>query len=89
MLERLKALLNEYGPIAAATYFAIFGLVLAGFAIAIHAGVKVESAAGSAGTLMAAYVATQLTKPLRIGATLLLTPLIARVLRWKRTPKAG
>jgi hypothetical protein len=79
--ERLKALLAEYGRIAIYTYFAIFLLVFAGFAIAIAAGVPVESAAGKAGVFGAAYLATKLTQPLRILGTLALTPLVATGLR--------
>lgn len=78
---RLQALLEEYGSTALGTYFAIFALVLTGFAIAIRQGVQVESAQGSAGVLAGAWVATKLTQPLRIAATLLLTPFIARVLK--------
>lgn len=82
---RLKALLETYGPVALGTYFTIFGLVLAGFAVAIHMGVRVESAEGTLGTLGAAYVATKLTQPLRILATLVLTPMIAKLFVRKRT----
>jgi len=78
--ERLKALLEEYGKVAIGTYFTLFALVLAGFAIAISAGIRVETAPGSAGVFGAAYVATKLTQPLRIAATLVLTPLVARLL---------
>lgn len=61
------------------TYFSIFALVFAGFAIAISMGVTVDSAAGTAGTVGAAYVATKLTQPLRILATLLLTPILGKL----------
>ena len=78
---RLKVLLEEYGSTALATYFAIFAIVLAGFAVAIQQGVQVESAQGSAGVLFGAWVATKATQPLRIAATLVLTPLLARLLK--------
>src|SRR5688500_11107892 len=42
--ERLKALLAEYGSVALYTYLGLFVVVLAGFAVAIAAGVEVESA---------------------------------------------
>ena len=84
--DRLKALLDEYGKIAIATYFAIFFLVLGGFALAIRVGVKVDSGAGTAGTLAAAWVATKLTQPLRILGTLLLTPVIGKFVRRFRKP---
>lgn len=77
--DRLKTLLEEYGKVAVVVYFAIFAAVLGGFAIAIRLGVEVDSAVGTAGTLGAAWVATKLTQPLRILATLVLTPLVAKL----------
>ncbi len=85
--ERLSKLISDYGPVAFVTWFVLFGLTLAGFVLAIKLGFKPEGAAGGAGTLGAAYVATQLTKPLRILATLALTPVIGKAvekLRGKR-----
>jgi hypothetical protein len=83
---RLEALFAEYGMTAITTYFVIFGLVLAGFAVAIQQGADVESAQGSAGVLAGAWIATKVTQPLRIAATLLLTPIVARVLRKTSAP---
>ncbi len=84
--DRMKALLDEYGKVAIATYFTIFFLVLGGFAIAIRFGVKVEGSAGTAGTLAAAWVATKLTQPLRILGTLVLTPVIGKLVQKLRKP---
>jgi hypothetical protein len=78
---RLQALLEEYGWTAMVTYFAIFALVLGGFAIAIQQGVQVKSVEGNAGVLFGAWAATKLTQPFRIAATLVLTPFIARLLK--------
>jgi hypothetical protein len=91
---RLKELLAEYGRVAVGTYFAIFFLVLAGFALALSQGVEIASLERSgtteAGVLGAAYIATKLTQPLRIAATLALTPLVAAVFRRsRRTPAAA
>lgn len=83
-LERLKTLIAEYSGVALGTYFAIFGLVFTAFALAISFGVDVSSAPGGVGLIAGAYLATKVTQPLRIGATLLLTPIVARVL--KRQP---
>lgn len=83
---RMKALFDEFGMVAVGTYLVIFGLVIAGFAIAIQMGVQVDGAAGTAGTLAAAWVATKLTQPLRILATLVLTPFIGRFLRRFKKP---
>lgn len=77
--ERFQTLLAEYGRVVFVIYFAIFGLVFAGFAIAIRAGVQVDSASGELGTIGAAYVATKLTQPVRILATLVLTPIVAKL----------
>lgn len=79
--ERLQTLLAEYGTVAIVIYFGIFALVFAGFAISIRFGVQVDSAAGTAGTLGAAYLATKLTQPLRILATLVLTPIVGKLVK--------
>ena len=84
MKKKLEELLAEYGTIAFIVYFTIFGLTITGFAMAIKAGVEVESAAGTTGVWGAAWLATKLTQPLRIGATFVLTPFVAAV--WHRTP---
>jgi len=87
--QRWRERLAEYGPLAFYIYIAIFALVLVGFALAIQLGVKVESAAGKAGIWGAAWLATKVTQPLRILATLALTPLVARLLKLrKKTPPA-
>jgi hypothetical protein len=79
--DRLQKFMVEYGSLGFYVYFSIFALVLVGFATAIQLGVKVESAAGTAGTWGAAYVATKLTQPLRILATIAVTPLVVRIAR--------
>lgn len=85
---RLERLATEYGSVAIFTWFGLFAIVLAGFATAIALGVDVEGAAGKASVLGAAYVATKLTTPLRIGATVVLTPIIARLRqRMRRAPR--
>ena len=87
--ERLKALLAQYGRTALGTYFGLFFLVLLGFAGAFslgfsRAGWESGESLANASVLGAAYVATKLTQPLRILATVALTPLVARVLeRWR------
>ena len=85
---KLQTLLAEYGPIALAVYFTIFAVVLVGAWTAIHLGWRPESAGGSVGTFAAAYLATKVTQPLRIAATLALTPLVALVhRRFARRPR--
>jgi hypothetical protein len=79
--EKLKKLLGEYGRLAIYVYLVIFAVVLVGFALAIQTGMHVESTAGKAGLWGAAWVATKVTQPLRILATLALTPLVAKIVR--------
>lgn len=87
--DKLKALLQEYGRVALWTYFVIFALVLAGFAIAISAGFQPSSATGGAGLLLSAWLATKLTQPFRIAGTLVATPVIAALLKkWRKPPTA-
>jgi O-antigen ligase len=74
----VKELLSEYGTVALVVYFAIFFAVLLGFWAAVQFGWRPASATGSVGALTAAYVATKLTQPVRIAATVALTPLVAR-----------
>jgi hypothetical protein len=86
---KLKLLLEEYGRVAIWVYLVIWLTVLAGFAIAISAGFNVNGGPAGMGVLGAAWVATKLTQPLRIGATLLLTPAVAAVhIRWRGRAKA-
>ena len=91
MRRTAKALLAEYGAAAVVVYFTIFFAVLGGFWLAIRMGWRPTGAAGNVGTFAAAYIATKLTQPLRIGATVLLTPIVARVyerLRGRVAPPA-
>ena len=84
--ERFKTLVAESGAIVLWVYFGIFGLVLVSTAAAIKFGVKLEGVAGTAGTWGAAYLFTKLTQPVRIAATLAITPAIATFLRRFRKP---
>jgi hypothetical protein len=75
----LKQVFTEYGTVALVLYLMIFVLVFAGVWLALKAGWAPSGAAGSAGTVAAAYIITKLTQPLRIAATVVLTPIVARV----------
>ena len=81
MKARFEALLREYGKIALVTYISIFAVVIASFFVAITAGFEVEGVASGMGTLGAAWLATKVTQPVRILATLILTPVLARIAR--------
>ena len=81
---KLEAHLAEYGAIALVVYLTIWLSVWAGFAIAIAAGFEIDVAdegagAGTWGTILAAYVPTKLTQPIRIAATLVVTPVVAAI----------
>jgi hypothetical protein len=91
MQKTLKRVLTEYGPIALILYLVIFALVLFGSWLAIRAGWSPASVSGKAGTFAAAYIITKLTQPLRIGATVVLTPIVARVYErvTGRSPRAS
>lgn len=69
----------EYGVIALIVHYVIFAIVIVGFWAAIRAGWHATSTAGSVGTWTAAYIAAKITQPLRIIATIAVTPLVARV----------
>ena len=83
--EKLKKLLEVYGRVALVVYFAIFLATLAGFAIAISFGLELDSAKSGAGLLMASWLATKLTQPLRIAGTLALTPIVASMMNKKQS----
>jgi hypothetical protein len=75
---RYTALVDAYGRVAIGTWFSLFALTLGGFYVAIEAGFRPEGTAAGLGTFGMAYAATQVTKPARLLATLVLTPLVAR-----------
>lgn len=75
---RFRALILEYGIIALIVHYVIFAIVIVGFWLAIRSGWRSTSAAGTAGTWGAAYIAAKITQPLRIIATLAITPFVAR-----------
>lgn len=89
MKQKLKKLFEEYGRVGIVTYFVIYGLTLVGIAVAISMGFEIEGASGTAGLLAGTWVASRATLPLRIGATILLTPVVHSVYRKFRPVKPG
>jgi hypothetical protein len=77
--KTVQKLLAEYGTVAVIVYFVIFFAVLGGFWLGIRFGWRTSSTAGSVGTFAAAYIATKLTQPIRIAATIVVTPFIAKL----------
>lgn len=85
--ERLQAHMAEYGKIALYTYLVLSLSAIVGFSIAIGAGVEPSSASGVLGVIGAGWVAAKATMPIRILATLGLTPLVAAVIHKYRPRK--
>lgn len=79
LLVKFRDLILEYGVIALIVHYVIFALVIVGFWAAMRAGWEPTTAAANVGTWTAAYIATKVTQPLRIVATLAITPFIAKI----------
>lgn len=87
MRRTLQQILAEYGVVAVVVYLTLFAIVLGAFWATIHLGWRPEGVTGNLGAFTAAYLATKVTQPLRIAATLGLTPLVAAL--WKRVQARG
>lgn len=81
---RLKKLTAEYGNVALVTYLTLSVSAIVGFSLAIGFGFGADSAGDILGTIGAGWLAAKATMPLRILATLALTPLIAKLLERRR-----
>ena len=82
MSQKLQALLAEYGKTALIVYFALFFLVLAGFVAALKLGIAPQGNSGRVGIWIAAWLATKLTLPFRLAATVVVTPFVSKI--WLR-----
>lgn len=85
--ERLRLLWEEYGTVGVVVFAVLWVGTLGVIYTAVKLGWRPESAAGEAGTFGMAYVIFRFTLPVRIGATLVLTPLVAKVLEkfgWRK-----
>jgi hypothetical protein len=81
MKKRLEKLLAEYGKVALITYLVLSLAAIGGFSVAIAIGAEPSTATGFFGVIAAGWLAAKATMPLRILATLALTPLVAAVVR--------
>ena len=79
MVAKLKQILADYGPVAFAIYMGLFFVVLIGIYLAIQAGWAPSGAAGNVSAWTAAYLLTKLTQPLRMAATVVLTPMVGQL----------
>lgn len=77
--DRLAKHFAEYGKIALVTYLVLSVAAIVGFSIAIAVGAEPSSATGMFGVIGAGWLAAKATMPLRILATLGLTPIVAAV----------
>ena len=88
---RLSEHFAQYGKIALITYLVLSLLTIPGFTVAIAIGAEPSSATGVFGVIGAGWLAAKATMPLRILATLGLTPVIAALLKRfnRRDPQAN
>jgi hypothetical protein len=100
MRKTFNKLMAEYGAIAAIVYFTIFFATLFGAWVAIQRGVDLAALAARVGLSSsgivanlgagtAAYIFTKLLQPVRIGLTVILTPLLARLYERTRGRKSS
>ncbi|MGE0869410.1 MAG: hypothetical protein AB7P03_12660 [Kofleriaceae bacterium] len=82
--DRWSAHMAEYGRLAVWTYLVLSLSTIAGFSVAIGAGLQPSSASGVFGVIGAGWVAAKATMPIRILLTLALTPVVAAVIRRRR-----
>jgi len=85
MGSKVQNLFSEYGRTGIIVYFTIFFMTFLGFWILLTVGVDIRtwsyfSSLGDVGAIGLAYAATKIMQPIRIALTLVLTPLVARVL---------
>ena len=78
---RLKALFEEYGAYAIGTYFTIFFGTWTVLFFSIGAGM--DEGSGMA-AFWAAYATTKVSQPLRVAATVVATPVVAKSIRFIR-----
>lgn len=77
-LQSFKRVIAEYGVVALVIHYIIFGVVITGAYLAMRAGWQPSSRIAGVGTWAAAYVVAKLTQPVRLIATVALTPVVAR-----------
>lgn len=93
MRKTFNKLLAEYGAVFVVVYFTIFfGVFLGAWAgirygwdprpLVARIGLNPNGIVASAGPWVIAYGVAKVTQPVRIAATLLLTPILAKV--WER-----
>jgi Flp pilus assembly pilin Flp len=89
LLVRFRDLIVEYGVIAVIVNYAILAVVIVGFWSAIRLGWQPTSTTGRFGSWGAAYFLAKLVQPLRIAATIAVTPFIAKWYESRVAPVAA
>jgi hypothetical protein len=93
MKTKMQDMFAQYGRMGIIVYFGIFFLTFFIFWLSLTVGVDIRSwdffsgRLGDVGTIALAYAATKITQPIRIGLTLVLTPLVARIFPAAETSK--
>ena len=89
MNSKIQNLFSKYGRIGLSVYFIIFFITLLGFWALLTAGFVIRSWSffselGDIGAIGLAYAATKITQPICIALTLLITPLIDKIMSTKQ-----
>ena len=93
MTAKLKQLFIDYGFIAIVIHFSIFFLTWGGFYLALTSGMDLTQwewlpeFVATGGNIAISYVITQALKPIRLALTLILTPLLGRIVMKRRAVK--
>lgn len=82
--ERMDALLSEYGKLALVIIITLSLLSFLGVFVALRTGLQPTSATGFWGTVVAAWALNRPFFPVRIALALVLTPVVARIIRYKK-----
>ena len=85
MKAKLENLVKEYGTIAIIVYLGIMGITIGGFIAAVQLGFKTEGISGGLGLLGATWVFLKVTQIGRIALTVIITPIVARIMHSKKS----
>ena len=82
--ERMEAFIEEYGKLGIIVVASLSLLSLVGVMVALYTGMQPTSATGFFGILAAAWAINRPFMPVRLALALVLTPFIARVIKYKK-----
>ena len=87
--ERMEAFIEEYGKLGIIVVATLSLLSLVGVMVALYTGMQPTSATGFFGILAAAWAINRPFMPLRLALALVLTPVLARLLRYKKRSRTA